>query len=92
MIETYKGVEITTPRCTCCGRLMLEGFVIYDGEEHYCSGECLHSKYSEEEYFEMYVNGEGYWTNWHCFYTDDEMEIIDELMEKEEHDGLQETE
>ena len=52
--------------CDECHRPMIEGFCIDDGREHYCSENCLHRQYSEEEYKAMYNDGEGnsYWTVW----------------------------
>ena len=52
--------------CDECHHPMIEGFCIDDGKEHYCSEECLHNHYSEEEYLAMYNDGEGnsYWTVW----------------------------
>ena len=46
-------------KCTCCGTPMKEGFVIHDGDEYFCSEKCLHTKYTPEEYDEMYDDGEG---------------------------------
>lgn len=51
-------------KCDKCGDLMDSGFCIYDGEEHYCSLECLHSVYTSEEYEEMYKNDEAYYTEY----------------------------
>ena len=53
-------------KCTKCGKPMVRGYIIHDGEEYYCSDECLHSKYTEAEYLELYDNGNGdsYWTEW----------------------------
>lgn len=52
--------------CDACNRPMIEGYCIDDGQEHYCSDDCLHSYYSEEEYIEMSDDEEGnsYWTVW----------------------------
>lgn len=52
--------------CEECGRPMIEGYVI-DGCNTYCSDDCLHKHVSEDEYKELYNNGEGetYWTTWH---------------------------
>ena len=54
--------------CTHCSKPMSEGYCIDNGCEYYCSDECLHEHYAEEEYLEMYDNGEGdsYWTQWEC--------------------------
>ena len=52
--------------CSECGKPMYEGFCIEDGAEYYCSEECLHKHLSEEEYKELYDDGNGnsYWTSW----------------------------
>lgn len=58
--DNYKRV------CSHCGKEMFEGYVIDNGLEYYCSDECLHQHYTDEEYDEMYDNGNGdsYWTEW----------------------------
>ncbi len=44
---------------------MYSGYVINGGEEYYCSDECLHTKYTEEEWNDMYSDdGDSYWTEW----------------------------
>ena len=50
--------------CSECNQKMYEGFVIEDGMEYYCSENCLHKNISQEDYLELYDNGEGnsYWT------------------------------
>lgn len=50
--------------CDVCGKKMYEGYLI-DGEEHYCSDECLHKVYTADEYNEMYDEDIGFWTNWY---------------------------
>lgn len=50
--------------CDKCGREMPQGYVILDGLEYYCSEECLHKVYSEEEYARMYEEGNAFWTDW----------------------------
>lgn len=52
--------------CDECGHLMASGYIV-NGDEYYCSDECLHKHYSDEEYNELYDNGNSddtYWTNW----------------------------
>lgn len=51
-------------RCNVCGAIMLAGFCVDDGNEYYCSGECLHKVYSEEEYLAMYDDDIAYYTEW----------------------------
>ena len=50
--------------CSECKKKMIEGYCIYDGLEYYCSDECLHKHYTEEEYLEMYDEDNSYWTEW----------------------------
>lgn len=52
--------------CSECGKEMKDGYVIDGGMEYFCSDECLHKHYTDEEYLEMYDegNGDSYWTEW----------------------------
>jgi len=50
--------------CDECGDCMSQGYVVADGEEFYCSDECLHKHYTPEQWAQMYVNGVGYYTEW----------------------------
>lgn len=52
--------------CSECGQIMFDGFVINGGDEYYCSEQCLHKHYTEEEYLEMYSDdGDTYYTQWY---------------------------
>lgn len=52
--------------CDECGKPMIEGYVV-DGRDTYCSDECLHNHLSDEEFDELYGDGNGdtYWTTWY---------------------------
>lgn len=52
--------------CSHCGKPMKQGYCIEGGSEYYCSDECLHAHYTDEEYLELYDdgNGDSYWTEW----------------------------
>lgn len=52
--------------CDECGKPMIVGYVV-DGCDTYCSDECLHKHLTEEEFKELYNDGEGdtYWTTWY---------------------------
>ena len=50
--------------CTNCNAKMSSGYCIGDGEEYFCSDECLHAYYSEEEYEELCKQDAAYWTHW----------------------------
>lgn len=67
--------DLVAPRkCSECGDGMYDGFVISDYNAYYCTKECLHKNFSEEEYLEMYDDGDGdsYWTEWELEDTDNE--------------------
>ena len=48
--------------CSECGTSMFEGYVIHNGEEYYCSDECLSKNYKDNEFDELYEQGDSYWT------------------------------
>lgn len=51
--------------CKICGNASFyAGFCVGDGEDCYCSEECLKQDYTPEEWAEMYESGCGYWTEW----------------------------
>lgn len=52
--------------CSECGCLMDKGYCIEDGQEYYCSDDCLRQNMTDEEYNKLYDNGNGdtYWTEW----------------------------
>ncbi len=50
--------------CSHCGKLMDNGYVFYDGEAYYCSDECLHQHFTEEEYRQAFTRDDAYWTEW----------------------------
>lgn len=51
-------------RCTCCQKDMFHGYCIKDGEEYFCSDECLSAWYSPEEYEDLCESDQAYWTTW----------------------------
>lgn len=51
--------------CSECGELILEGYIVCDGEAYYCSDECLHKHYTDEEWREMYESDDGYYTQFY---------------------------
>lgn len=50
--------------CSHCGADMSEGYCIGDGEDYYCSDECLEANMSREEYDELVADDNAYWTEW----------------------------
>lgn len=80
LIEYVRNDEIEPRICNECGKEMWEGYCIDNGLEYYCSEECLHKNISEEEFEELYDNGNGdsYWTEWY-----EEQEEYNKLKESE---------
>lgn len=50
--------------CDECGKPMIVGYMV-DGCDTYCSDECLHKHLNEEEFKELYNDGETYWITWY---------------------------
>ena len=52
--------------CDECGKPMIVGYVV-NGCDTYCSDECLHKHLTDEEFNELYDEGDGdtYWTTWY---------------------------
>lgn len=52
--------------CSVCGSAMTEGYCIENGAAYYCSDECMQTEMTEEEYLDLYDdgNGDSYWTSW----------------------------
>ena len=65
--------------CSECGKPMREGYCIDNGLEYYCSDECLHKHYTEEEWLDMYDDGnsDNYWTQWEDEEDDEENILIE---------------
>lgn len=52
-------------RCTLCGKLMRKGYCVDAGAAYYCSDDCLHTDYSDEEWEKEYEsNDQSYYTEW----------------------------
>jgi hypothetical protein len=83
--EVVKGDKYAR-KCDKCGQGMNEGFCIYEGEEYYCSDECLHSVYSKSVWEGMYDaedigNSPSYWTQWEDI-EDYQYQIINGILEE----------
>lgn len=51
--------------CSECKKIMTKGYVVYDGDSYYCSDNCLHKNWTEEEWEEMTSDdSDCYWTEW----------------------------
>ncbi|PDY64171.1 hypothetical protein [Bacillus cereus] len=74
--STFKKLEVTIiytqfadtedfyRECTCCNKVMFEGYCIHEGLEYFCSDKCLHTQYTPDEYEEMHEDDYAYWTVW----------------------------
>lgn len=53
--------------CKECGNHdFMAGYVVDGGGEYYCSDECLHKHYTEQEWLDMYEDGgDSYYTEWY---------------------------
>lgn len=47
--------------CDICHSKMTSGYVVDDGLECYCSDDCLHGVYSEDEYDELCQQNRASW-------------------------------
>lgn len=65
-------------RCDICGKPMKSGYVIGGGLEYYCSDKCLHKIYTEEEWNDLYDEGnsDSYWTEWEDYGDYEKLEIL----------------
>lgn len=61
--KTYDPSEYRI--CEKCGKAMEDGFVFGDGTAYYCSEECLHQDYTDEEYQKLYEEDEAFYTEWY---------------------------
>lgn len=52
--------------CSVCGSAMFEGYCYEGGEAYYCNTKCMRTQMLQEEWDELYDNGNGdsYWTEW----------------------------
>lgn len=65
-VEYYHGNPNECRRCSICGRLMQEGYCQDGGWRCYCSDDCLHHDFTDEEWNEECDNNDqSYWTQWY---------------------------
>ena len=51
--------------CSICGAEMLEGYCFDGGSKYYCSTDCLHHDFTDQEWEALYEEGgDSYWTTW----------------------------
>ena len=57
--------DVVHRKCHICGEVNFQqGFVVEDGLYYYCSEECLHHDFTDEEWEKAYDEDWGYWTQW----------------------------
>ena len=47
--------------CDICGAKLTSAYVVDNGLEYYCSDDCLHGAYSEDEYDELCQQNRASW-------------------------------
>ena len=63
--DYWWDTDRTCRRCSECGKLMREGYCVDMGAAYYCSDDCLHTEYTEEEWAEECENNDqSYYTEW----------------------------
>ena len=68
-------------KCSICGSPVIAGYCVNDGMDYYCSDDCLHMVFTDEEWEIVYQTDGGYYTEWYDEYDENEMDIIcNELM------------
>ena len=66
LVEYYHDTDNECRRCSICGRLMQEGYCQDGGWRYYCSDDCLHHDFTDEEWNkECDNNDQSYWTQWY---------------------------
>ena len=65
-VSYWWNTDRTCRRCSECGKLMREGFCADMGSAYYCSDNCLHSDFTEDEWAEeCETNDQSYYTEWY---------------------------
>jgi len=65
-VDYFRDTSKECRRCSVCGRLMQEGYCVDAGWKYYCSDECLHKDFTDEEWEEECKNNDqSYWTQWY---------------------------
>ena len=68
--------DIDVRKCDICGKPMIDGYCVGDGEKYYCSDECLAMVFTDEEWEQAYNEDWGYYTEWYDEYDENELDII----------------
>lgn len=68
--------KIDVRKCDICGKPMIDGYCVGDGEQYYCSSECLAKVFTEYEWDLVYQTDGGYYTEWYDEYDENGTDII----------------
>ena len=82
VVKNYdNNIEPYVRTCNECGKEMWEGYCIENGMEYYCCADCLDKNYTDDEWADLYANGDGdsYYTDWY-----EEQKEYNKLKESEE--------
>jgi hypothetical protein len=90
-MKKKKNMETFARKCSHCGKVFNEGFLVNQGDEYYCSTKCLHKHYTPKEWEQMSKdvdefgepidNDFNYWTVWE---DEDDMQYYADGTEVEE--------
>mgnify|MGYP000845751568 FL=1 len=65
LVDYWWNTSRACRRCSECGKLMREGYCADMGVAYYCSKDCLHSDFTDEEWTEeCESNDQSYYTEW----------------------------
>lgn len=65
-VNFWRHTSHSCRRCSICGNLMCEGYVLDMGAAYYCSDECLHHDFTLPEWrAECESNDQSYYTEWY---------------------------
>lgn len=65
-VDYWRDTDRCCRRCSVCGKLMREGYCEDIGAEYYCSTDCLHTDFTNEEWNEeCKINDQSYYTEWY---------------------------
>lgn len=65
-VDYWWNTDRNCRRCSVCGKLMREGYCEDMGEAYYCSPDCLHTNFTDEEWDEECENNDqSYYTEWY---------------------------
>lgn len=57
-VDYWWNTDRTCRRCSECGKLMREGYCVDMGVAYYCSKDCLHTDFTDEEWNEECENND----------------------------------